>query len=211
MTKPFWIRGPATAVACALAAFFMLLVSTDVRANPAAEAFIQQNFDKGYAILNDASLPEGARREQFRALLLQLAAVRRVALFTLGTYAKSAPPETIDGFVEAFTNYSLSIYERGLNQYDGQKLRVTGSSDRAADDSIVQADIVSANGRSIGVAFRVRRDEAGAPTITDLLILGISLATAQRDEFTGYLMQHDGNVSELSKRLNMGAGKTQTP
>jgi ABC-type transporter MlaC component len=88
---------------------------------------------------------------------------------------------------------------------------VTGSSDRAADDCIVQADIVSANGRSVPVAFRVRPSETGTLTITDLLILGISLATAQRDEFTGYLMQHNGNVSELSTRLNMTSGRTATP
>jgi ABC-type transporter MlaC component len=199
-------------VAGILIAFVMLLGNiAGARANPATEAFIQQNFDKGYEILNDSALSQAERRDRFRALLLQLAAVRRVALYTLGPYAKSAPPEAIDRFVEAFKNYSLSIYERGLNQYDGQKLRVTGSSDRAADDSIVQADIVSPNGRSIGVAFRVRRDEAGMPTITDLMILGISLATAQRDEFTAYLSQHNGNVAELSERLDMTLGRTQMP
>lgn len=203
--------GVPAAVACAIVAFCMLFASTDVRANPATEAFIQQNFDKGYMILNDASLSEVARRDQFRALLLQLAAVRRVALYTLGPYAKNATPEAIGDFIDAFKNYSLSIYARGLNQYDGQKLKVTGSSDRAADDSIVQANIVGQDGRSIGVAFRVRRDEAGAPTITDLMILGISLATAQRDEFTAYLAQHDGNVAALSKRLNATAGRAETP
>ena len=90
-----------------------------------------------------------------------------------------------------------------------QALKVTGSSDRAADDSIVQAEITSpnqANGQSIRVAFRVRPGETGASTITDILIEGVSLATTERDEFTAYLQQHEGHVSDLSKRLN---GMTQ--
>jgi hypothetical protein len=38
-------------------------------------------------ILNDIALSDAQRREQFRAFLLNLAASRRIALFTLGPYA----------------------------------------------------------------------------------------------------------------------------
>jgi phospholipid transport system substrate-binding protein len=195
---------------CALGAFCMHFLALPARANPATEAFIQQNFDKGYAILNNASLADTQRREQFRALLLDLAASRRIAVFTLGMYGMSASPGAIDSFVQAFTNYSFAVYEKGLNRYQGQALKVTSSSDRAADDSMVQAEIVSpnqANAQSIKVAFRVRRNEAGAPTITDILIEGVSLAATERDEFTAYLRAHDGSIPELVKRLNAMAEK----
>src|SRR4029077_4837824 len=72
---------------CAVSALGFWLVPSDARATPATEAFIQQNFDKGYLILNSTSLSEAQRREQFRSLLLDLAASRRIALFTLGPYA----------------------------------------------------------------------------------------------------------------------------
>ena len=52
------------------------------------------------------------------------------------------------------------------------------------------------------VAFRVRRDDAGAPTVTDIQIEGVSLAMTERDDFSAYLQQHKGSVPELSKRLN---------
>ena len=89
---------------------------------------------------------------------------------------------------------------------------MTGSSDRAPDDSIVQAEITSPNqpnGQSIRVAFRVRPGETGAPTITDILIEGVSLATTERDEFSAFLQQHDGHIPELSKRLNGMADRPQ--
>ena len=189
---------------CAVATVWAM--ATDpVQATPTTEAFIQQNFDKGYMILNSTSLSVVQRREQFRALLLELAASRRIALFTLGPYAAKAAPAEVDAFTDAFTKYSIAVYEKGLNRYDGQSLKVTGSSDRAADDSVVQAELVSpnqSNGQPIKVAFRVRPGEAGALTVTDVLIDGVSLAITERDDFTAYLRQNNGNLPELSNHLN---------
>ena len=195
---------------CASAALCMIFAASSAQANPATEAFVQQNFDKGYAILNNTSVSEMERRQQFRALLLQLAASRRIAMFTLGMYGMGASPADIDSFVQTFINYSFSVYEKGLNRYQGQALKVTGSSDRAADDSMVQAEIVNPNqpnAQAIKVAFRVRRNEQGAPTITDIVLDGVSLAATERDEFTAYLGAHNGSIPELIKRLNVMAGQ----
>jgi phospholipid transport system substrate-binding protein len=203
--KPFSL--PAL---CASAVLCMMTAAMPARANPATESFIQKNFDQGYAILNNMSLSDTQRREQFRSLLLGLAATRRIALFTLGQYAMGAAPGDVDSFVQAFTNYSFAVYEKGLNRYQGQALKVTSSSDRAADDSMVQAEIVNpsqASAQTFKVGFRVRHNEAGQPTITDLVVDGVSLATTERDEFTAYLQSHNGSIPELVKRLDAMAEK----
>ena len=184
------------------------LIAPKAQANPESEAFIQQNLDKGYAILNNTNLSDAQRGEQFRALLLELAASRRIALFTLGSYAASAPPGVVDNFVAAFANYSIAVFEKGLSRYEGQTLKVTGSMDRAADDSLVQANLLSpSRSEPTKVAFRVRRTETGAPTITDLLVDGVSLATTERNDFLSYLQQHNGSIPELTMRLNAMADK----
>src|SRR5258708_18113083 len=130
---------------CALAAVCTGITFSEAAASPATEAFIQQRLDKGYAILNNASLSEAERRAQFRALLLQLAASRRIALFALGPFASGAKPSELDAFVEAFTHHTVALFEKGLSRYEGQALKVTGSTDRAPDDSTLQADIISPN------------------------------------------------------------------
>ena len=155
---------------CAIAALCVLFAAPAARANPATEAFIQQNFDQGYAILNNASLSDAERREQFGSLLLGLAASRRIALFTLGPFGASAAPADIDAFVAAFTRYSIAVYEKALDRFRGQTLKVSGSADRASDDSLVRAELANANGPPLLVAFRVRRDENGASTLTDIQI-----------------------------------------
>ena len=197
---------------CALATVCAVITVSEAASNPATEAFIQHGFDKGYTILNSTSLSETQRRDQFRALLLQLAASRRIALFALGPFASGAKPSELDAFVEAFTNHTVALFEKGLRRYEGQALKVTGSMDRGSDDSVVQAELVSpnpSNGQTIKIAFRVRRNETGAPIITDILIGGVSLATTQRDEFTAFLKQHDGSVPELIKRLDSMADKRE--
>ena len=190
---------------CALATVCTVITVSEAGANPATEAFIQQRFDKGYTILNSTSLSEAERRDQFRALLLQLAASRRIALFALGPFSSGAKPSELNAFVEAFTNYTVALYEKGLSRYQGQALKVIGSTDRAADDSTVQADIISpnqSNGQAVSVAFRVRPNEIGNLAVTDIVVGGLSLATIARVEIGALMLQCNGSVSELSHRLN---------
>jgi len=190
---------------CAFAAFFTAVGAPDAQATPASEAFIQQNLEKANVILTATSLSDAERHEQIRALLLGLAASRRIALFTLGPYATGAAPADLDAFVGAFTNYSVAVYENALDRYKGQTLKVTGSSDRAADDSLVQTEFVNpepTNAAPIRLGFRVRRAENGAPTITDIQVEGVSFDSAQRADFTAYLQQHNGSIPELARNLN---------
>ena len=189
--------------AFAMAAVCLTLIAPAALANPETETFIQKNLDKGYTILNNMTLSDAQRREQFRALLLGLAASRRIALFTLGSYAAGSPSDVVDNFVAAFTNYSIAIFEKGLSRYEGQTLKVTGSLDRAADDSLVQANLLSpSRPEPTKLTFRVRRTETGVPTITDLLVDGVSLATTERNDFIAFLQQHGGSIPELAMRLN---------
>ena len=190
---------------CALATVCAAIAVSETAANPATEAFIQQGFDKGYTILNSKSLSEAERRDQFRALLLQLTASRRIALFALGPFASGAKPSELDAFVEAFTNHTVALFEKGLSRYEGQALKVTGSTDRAADDSTVQADVIGpgrSNGQAVNVAFRVRANEIGVLVVTDIVVGGLSLATIARVEIGALMLQCNGSIPELSNRLN---------
>jgi len=189
----------------ALLALCIMVPSQAALASPATEAFIQRNFDAGYAILNSTSLSDAERRDQFRTLLLQLAASRRIALFALGPYTSGATPAQLDAFVDAFTAHVVSLYEKGLSRYNGQALKVTSSTDRWADDSMVQADIIEPNQssrQSVNVAFRVRPNENGRLAITDIQVGGLSLATLARVEIGALMLQSNGSISELSRRLN---------
>jgi phospholipid transport system substrate-binding protein len=189
-----------------VAIIFSAPVAFAAAASP-AETFVQQNIDKGYAILN-ASLSDEQRRAQFRTFMLGLTDTRRIGMFTLGQYANGASKADLDKFTDAFIDYAVAVYESRLSKYKGQTLKVTGSSERATDDVVVNADVVnpnSSNGQPFKVGFRVRKTSDGRPIITDMQVEGVWLALSQRSDFTGFLQQHGGSLAALTENLHMQA------
>jgi phospholipid transport system substrate-binding protein len=168
-----------------------------------AEAFVQQNIDQGYSILN-AKLSESDRHRRFRTFLAGFMDARRIGIFTLGQYANSSSKADIDAFIAAFTDYTVDVYDRRLNKYKDQILKVTGSSARAADDVVVNSeatDPAHPNNPPYKVAFRIRKAADGRFILTDLNVEGVWQSISQRAEFTAFLQQHAGNIQELTNYL----------
>ena len=191
---------------------FAVLMAVAASAQPAlaqsnpAESFVQQNVDRGYQILNNSALSSEQRREQFRNFLLNLTDLHRIGMFTLGQYANNASPADLQAFDKAFEDYAVTVYETRLGKYNGQTLKVTGSQVRAPDDVIVNAVVTAPAGgtsqQPIHVAFRVRKTPDGRPIITDMQVEGIWLALSERSDFTGFLQQHGGSLSQLADHLH---------
>ena len=191
----------------ALIAAIVMLSTGESKAAPAAnpaEAFVQQNIEKGYDILNSTTLSDEQRRAQFRDFMLSLTDARRIGMFTLGPYANSASKEDVEAFIDAFSDFAVAIYESRLSKYKGQTLKVTGSVQRAADDVVVSTDVINPatpNAQPLRAAFRVRKTADGRPIVTDIQVEGVWLALSQRSDFTGFLQQHGGRVPDLTTDL----------
>jgi len=207
MKKYLCVAGLLTALALtpsALAQTANGAAGASAHASVAAESFIADNIAKSLAILNNAALTSPQRSQQFEALLLGLTDMKRVALYTLGSYAKAAPQADQDAFVAAFQEYSAAVYRSYFTRFSGQKLTVTGSSQRAPDDFIVSTQLIDPNDHSgqapLVLNFRVRTD-TGKPVVTDFSILGIWLALSQHDEFGAFLNAHGGSVAALTANI----------
>jgi phospholipid transport system substrate-binding protein len=195
----------AHAVAAALILTVAALVAPVAQAATPAEAYVQENVQRGLTILNNHALPDVQRRSEFRDFLTGLTDIRRIAMFTLGATRRTASPADVDIFVNAFRDYAVAVYESRLNQYAGQYLRVTGSTERNAGDYVVSTVLVDPNGKSnnqepIEVDFRVI-GENGRFVVIDVSIVGVWLALEERDQFTGFLQQNNGNVRALAAHL----------
>jgi len=185
-----------------MAAPLVAAVTVLAAANP-AEIFVDDNIHKGLGILADKKLSLTQRRDQFETLLLGLVDVRRIALFTLGQYRRSAPPDDVEAFVSAFRNYATAAYQSYFSKYTNQTLKVTGSTQRSPTDFIVQTVLVDPNTSQppAEVDFRVRTD-TGKPVLVDVAYQGIWLSLEQRDQFVAFLGQNNGNVRTLIAHLS---------
>ena len=176
------------------------------------EDFVSSGVEKGTAILNDRTLSAAERQQRFRDFLLSIADAKRIAMFTLGSYGRDASEKQLEAYVASFTDFITAVYQKGLDTYRGQTIQVTGSIARSDSDSVVNAEIIGAQPTSppLRIAFRVRKNEAGAFVVTDLQFAGVWLALSQRADFTAYLQQHRGDIGVLSNELKMRAAQIRT-
>ena len=170
-----------------------------------AEDFVQQNIHRGLDILNNKQISADQRRSQFEGFLMGLTDMKRIANFTLGQYRRSASPGDIAAFEAAFQNYAVAVYQSYFSKYAGQSLKVTGSQQRSNDDFIVATQLIDPSDKSgqqpLEVDFRVRTD-SGKPVVVDFSVAGIWLALEERDQFTAFLGQNNGNIHTLISHLN---------
>ncbi|HEY2835768.1 MAG TPA: ABC transporter substrate-binding protein [Rhizomicrobium sp.] len=195
-------RRAVLAMAVTLAAG--LSVTSPVMAANPAEEFVQENIHRGLEILNNKQLPADQRRTQFEGFLLGLTDMKRIADFTLGQYRRSASPADVTAFEVAFQNYAVAVYQSYFTKYAGQTLKVTGSQARTPDDFIVATQLIDPNDsgqQPLEVDFRVRTD-SGKPVVVDFSVAGIWLALEERDQFTAFLGQNNGNVRTLITHLS---------
>jgi ABC-type transporter MlaC component len=198
-------------LAAALASVPLLAARPAFAAN-VAETFVDENIHRGLDILRDKRLSVVQKRDQFEGLLLTLVDVRRIALFTLGQYRRTAPPEDIEAFVNAFKNYAAAAYQSYFAKYTNQQLKVTGSTVRSPTDYIVQTQLLEPGSSQTPaqVDFRVRTD-AGKPVLVDVAYQGIWLSLEQRDQFVAFLGQNNGNVRTLIAHLSDLAANLAKP
>ena len=181
----------------------VLLAAGPAMAANVAETFVDENIHKGLDILKDKKLTLTQRRDKFETLLLALVDVRRIGLFTLGQYRRTAPPEDVEAFLGAFKNYVSASYQSYFSKYTNQTLKVVGSTQRSPTDFIVQTQLIDPNSsqQPSEVDFRVRTD-TGKTVLVDVAYQGIWLSLEQRDQFVAFLGQNNGNVRTLIAHLS---------
>ena len=189
----------------ALAALLPLLIAGPAAAaGNVAETYVTDNIHRGLDLLNNKSLSAPQKREQFENFLVGLTDMKRIAMFTLGQYRRTASPAELDTFAAAFQNYATAVYQSYFAKYAGQTLKVTGSTQRSADDFIVATALIDPNDKSgqppLEVDFRIRTD-GPKPVVVDFSVAGIWLALEERDQFTAFLGQNNGNLKELDAHL----------
>ena len=202
----------ALIAALGLSLSLSMAFAAPAKASSPAEQFVQTNVEKGLGILNDKKLSEAQKKAQFRDFLLSLASLNRTARFTLGAAVRTATPQQVEAFTAAFRNYAIAVYQTRLAAYSGQRLKVTGSTERAAGDYVVTTQLIDPNASSdkqpIQVDFRVDKTNGGFKVI-DVSVVGVWLAIEERDQFTAFLANHNNSVPALTKHLSELTAKIQ--
>jgi len=177
-----------------------------VNAN-AATSFVQTLADEAFAVLQNKSLNQAQRDQQFRQLLQKGFALDIIGNGVLGASRRTATPEQLKAFHAAFPDYVIRIYSSRLTEYGNSSLKVTGTSPAPRGDIYVRTVVTGPNVQQpVRADWRVRDVPGRGLKIIDLSLEGVSMAVTQRDEFNAKIQARglDNLIAEM-RATNSGA------
>ena len=188
-----------------LSATMLAFTAFPAFADTQTEEYVRSNANDVLASLNAPGLTAEERRAQFQTYMDEFANLDAVAKFVIGKYAKRFSAEEMDAYLATFREYALAVYEFYLNEYRGRDVKVVGSTDRNARDSIVDTEIVRADGQELEVRWRVL-NRGGEYQVVDVALNAegnlIWLAIEQQAQFLSILDQNNGSSDALIAKIN---------
>lgn len=191
--QPRWLAPAAAA--------FSIFTASAASADAAAEAFVTERANQILSILGDDSMAMDAKKAQFRTIVDEVADVPAIARFVLGRYSREASESDLAAFTQVFRDYATGFYEARLDDYGGQTVTVTGSTDRQPGDSVVHTVISGGDAdEPLNVNWRVLEREGG-PRVVDVEVLGVWLAINERDTVTSIINNNRGSIAAATEAL----------
>jgi phospholipid transport system substrate-binding protein len=191
----------ASGAAGALAGFPEPAEAQRVARNAQAEAFMQAQASRALAILSNRTLSRPQKEAQFRAFVDEVVDVPGISRYVLGRYARTASGAQRAQFQQVFREYASNLYEARLGDYRGERIQVTGSLARNANDVVVNSVISGGQLRQPEtVRWRLARS-GGAWKVQDVEVRGIWLAVVQQQDYVSTLDAAGGNLNVLINQL----------
>ena len=188
-----------------LSASMLAVSAVPAFADAKTEEYVRTNANEVLASLNAPGLTAAERRGQFQSYMDEFANLDAVAKFVIGKYAKRFTDEEMELYLSTFRSYALVVYEFYFNEYRGQDVKVVGSTDRNARDSMVDTEIVRADGQELEVRWRVL-NRGGKYQVVDVALNAegnlIWLAIEQQAQFLSILDKNNGSVDALVAKIN---------
>ena len=166
-----------------------------------AEDLIRSVSSNAIEILSSEENNEDEKFEAFRILLDENVNTNLIAKFVIKKYWKDLTSKQQKEFTNLFKIYIIKSYSLKLNSYSGEIISITGSK-KLNEKYILVNSKVSKEGQNTGIEvdWRVKIEDEKMK-IVDLVVEGISLAVAQRAEFTSIIENNNGDIEVLLLKL----------
>jgi ABC-type transporter MlaC component len=175
-----------------------------------ASAFIAQLGGQATATMTDRTLSSAERVQRFGVIIDRDFDVPKIAQVMLGGYWQNATATERTEFTSAFRDYMLRIYSDNFTNYSIDTFHVTDQRPAGELTTIVTTGITrTATGEPITIEWRLIQRPEGFK-VYDLSVGGVSLATAQQEEFASALQRTGGQVSILTKMMRMRLSQMET-
>jgi phospholipid transport system substrate-binding protein len=180
--------------------FILIQISNSSNHIP-EEDFVKTFSDNAISILSNTVISEQEKSEEFTSIVMNSIDLNLISKFVLSKTWKNATDDQKKRYLKAFKTYFINSYANKLNQYSGEKVKITGSEVKGKY-TIVDSIIVREGTDTLQINLKWRiLNRDGDIKIIDLNIEGISLIIAQREEFQSFLANNDSDLNKLILKL----------
>lgn len=162
---------------------------------PVAE-FIETLGEKAARMLAADDITHEEREKRFRRILRASFDTDRITRFALGKYARRVGENEMAEFAVLFEDLAVYSYARMFAAYSGHAFRVLRTTGGRGDRyQIVATEVrLSADAAPLRLDWQVLT-KGTRHAVVDIRIEGISMAIAQREEFTSFLNNNNGDIA----------------
>lgn len=163
-------------------AVILLLAAGRVAAEHSPRGVIQETTDQVIAVLSDASLANGEKRRKIETIVSAHFNFTVLSRLVLARNWKQLSAEQQKEFIEEFRKHLSVTYGKNVEQYNNEKVVITGEREESGGDWTVRTRIVRPGAEAILVDYRLRRED-GKWMVIDVIIEGTSLVANFRSQF----------------------------
>lgn len=163
-----------------------------------ARALIDRVMGDVHGIINSGHA-EARMLRDFEALFDRYGDIPVIARSALGPPARGASPAQLSAFTEAFRGYMARKYGRQFRRFIGAQAEVTGARQVQSHWEVIST--MTMRGEA---PFEVRwhvSDRSGRHLFFNLVIEGVNLLAAERQEIGAMLERRGGNVERMIQDL----------
>lgn len=177
-------------------------------ADAKSEAYVEASANNVLKVLSDDTMADDARAAKFSQFMHEFAHVPTIARRVLGVSGRSLSESDFNKYYKAFEEYAIAVYEVQLDQFRGEALKITGSTDIDARRSQVKSLIKSSqSGKDVEVIWDVLQSADGKTYRVRDVGLNLNgsilwLAQDQQAQFESFLDRNNGDVDKLVARID---------
>ena len=159
--------------------------------------FISEIVDETKKILVASNTKE-FKTKKLSEMALKTVDIKGVGYYSLGSYRKELNDEQLKEYHALFEKYFLKSFTSRLADYSDPKIDVLAAEVLNSKYTIVKSLLLATDKKpEVNIEWRVYTKNPDKPLIRDLIIEGLSLARAEKEQFASVIETNNGEVTKL--------------
>ena len=159
--------------------------------------FISEIVDEAKKILVETNT-KVFKTKKLSEIALKTVDIKGVAYYTLGNYRKELNDEQMKEYLDIFEKYFLKTFASRLTDYSDPKIEVLSTEVLNSKYTIVKSLLLATDKKpEVNIEWRIYTKNPDKPLIRDLIIEGLSLARAEKEQFASVIESNNGDITKL--------------